>query len=73
MHATLSTNDARTLAAGASLAAVVAVSVHIREERIVLRGQCMNRVQARSPLAWYLFGRKLLDQFVHELLAEELL
>ena len=29
--------------------------------RKVLAGQCMNRVQARSTLAWYLLGWQLLE------------
>jgi hypothetical protein len=34
--------------------------------RKVLAGQCMNRVQARSTLAWYLLGWQLLGKLEHE-------
>jgi len=50
--------------------ALRAVSVLANEFRIVILGQCRSMQEARSALAWPLLGRQLLEQFVHELLAE---
>ena len=70
MHATLSADCARSLAADGLVTADDTVSSLFRVLRIVLLGQRISCIGLSARPVWLLIGRQLLQQLVHELLAE---
>ena len=70
MHAALSANEARTLACGRSCAALDTVSVLLGGEWVMILGQRSGRVGTCSTALRLLLGWQLLQQLVHEFLAE---
>ena len=70
MHAACAADIVRSAALVRLVAALLAVFRFARKGREVFAGQCMSRVEGRSTLVWRLFRWQLLEQLVHELLAE---
>ena len=70
MHLASVANDARLHAAVRLATAHDAVALLAHVLREVLVGQCMNRMQSCSTLTRCVLGRQLLQQLVHEVLAE---
>ena len=70
MHLAGVTDEARLRASFRSAAAHNTVALLAHTLGKVLAGQCMSRVEACSAFAWGGLGRQLLQQLVHELLAE---
>ena len=57
-------------AANGTAAAYRAIALLLHTFAEVLAGQRMSGVQTRSTLAWCVLGRQLLQELMHELLAE---
>lgn len=60
----------RSDAANGTAAAYRAIALLLHTFAEVLAGQRMSGVQTRSTLAWCVLGRQLLQELMHELLAE---